>query len=208
MSLEQVAPRLTDLARRLIIIARRRYLDRPSAPACAKQGSAPGRHPPMSKPKRTTAALRSLAALAPCAALAGLLMVACNVATGADDILLSDDDFGSTASGGVGGATSATSAEAAASSNGSAASSSSASASNASSTVASSTVASSSSGSNCMYPSGPYGVKEGDTVPSTLTWQGYRPGDSSPSTISIEEFFDCDGTKGINALMVETSQYG
>lgn len=146
--------------------------------------------------------------------MSGFLLLACNAVTGADGILLSDDDFNDTSSGGVGGsastgpttgpnsgATTNSTTTAGATTNTSTASST-ATASNTSST------ASSSSSSSCQYPAGPYGVKQGDTVPPTLSWEGYRPGDSSPSTFDIEEFFDCDGTKGINALMIETSQYG
>ncbi len=58
----------------------------------------------------------------------------------------------------------------------------------------------------CAYPEGPYGVEKGDVVPPDLEWQGYRPGDSEPSTISIREMYDCDGNKGINALLVSTSK--
>jgi len=60
----------------------------------------------------------------------------------------------------------------------------------------------------CQYPAGPYGVGQGQTVPPSLSWQGYAPGASSPSTISIQEFFDCDGAKGIHAVLFDTSQYG
>ena len=68
---------------------------------------------------------------------------------------------------------------------------------------------SSGSGSNpCQYPAGPYGVGQGQTVPPSLSWQGYAPGASSPSTLSIQEFFDCDGAKGIHAILFDTSQYG
>ena len=37
------------------------------------------------------------------AAMSGFLLIACNAVTGADGILLSDDDFNDTSSGGVGG---------------------------------------------------------------------------------------------------------
>jgi hypothetical protein len=60
----------------------------------------------------------------------------------------------------------------------------------------------------CDYPDGPYGVGEGQIVPPTLTWQGFAPGASSPTTIAITDFFDCDGSRGINALYFDTSQFG
>jgi len=43
----------------------------------------------------------------------------------------------------------------------------------------------------------------------SLSWQGYGEGPANQvTTISIQDYFDCDGSKGIHALMVETSQYG
>jgi len=52
-------------------------------------------------------------------------------------------------------------------------------------------------------------VSTGSTLAPSLSWQGYDEGPATQATtISIEAYFDCDGTKGINALMVETSQYG
>ena len=59
-----------------------------------------------------------------------------------------------------------------------------------------------------MYPAGPYGVAQGQTVPETIQWTGTLAGDSGPSTFKLSDFFDCDGTKGIDAILVETSQYG
>jgi len=60
----------------------------------------------------------------------------------------------------------------------------------------------------CEYPAGPYGVGQGQTVPPNLTWQGYAPNSNSVSTIKIEDFFDCDGTRGIDAVLFDTSQFG
>jgi len=76
---------------------------------------------------------------------------------------------------------------------------------------ASSAVASSSAGpTNCQYPSGPYGLGYGDIVSPSLSWQGYAPGasQSQSATFTMEQFHDCDGTLGINALAIETSQFG
>ncbi len=60
----------------------------------------------------------------------------------------------------------------------------------------------------CEYPPGPYGVGMNETVPPTLSWQGYAPGAASPSTITIEQLYDCDGSRGIHALYFDTSQFG
>jgi hypothetical protein len=45
----------------------------------------------------------------------------------------------------------------------------------------------------------------GSVVDPTLQWQGYAPGSSSVSTIKITDFFDCDGSKKINALVLDAS---
>jgi hypothetical protein len=60
----------------------------------------------------------------------------------------------------------------------------------------------------CQYPAGPYGVALGQTVPPTISWQGYAPGQSQATNISIQDLFDCDGRFGIHAIMIDTSQYG
>src|SRR5215472_16178311 len=57
----------------------------------------------------------------------------------------------------------------------------------------------------CPYPAGPYGTTVGSTLPPTLVWQGYAPGASAASTIRVTDFYDCDGSKGINALLMDTS---
>ncbi len=45
----------------------------------------------------------------------------------------------------------------------------------------------------------------GDVLDPSLQWQGYAPGASTVSTIKITDFFDCDGTKGVNALLLDAS---
>jgi hypothetical protein len=60
----------------------------------------------------------------------------------------------------------------------------------------------------CIYPSGPYDVEQGGIVPGSLTYQGYVPDSTTVSTISIQDFFDCDGTHGIDAVLIDTSQFG
>lgn len=59
--------------------------------------------------------------------------------------------------------------------------------------------------SKCTYPAGPYGSKLGQVLDPTLQWQGYAPGASSPSTLKMTDLYDCDGSKGINALVFDTA---
>ncbi len=60
----------------------------------------------------------------------------------------------------------------------------------------------------CTYPEAPvdgYGKEIGDTVSNTYTWEGYAEGTTDAeqtTTISIKSYHDCDGSKGINALMI------
>jgi hypothetical protein len=57
--------------------------------------------------------------------------------------------------------------------------------------------------SGCVYPAGPYGTAVGKVIDPSLTWQGYVPGATTVSTIKITDFYDCDGSKGINALVLD-----
>jgi hypothetical protein len=57
----------------------------------------------------------------------------------------------------------------------------------------------------CPYPAGPYGVAVGDVLDPSLSWQAYAPGATAASTLSISDLYDCDGKKGINALVFDTS---
>lgn len=59
--------------------------------------------------------------------------------------------------------------------------------------------------STCVYPSSPYGKSEGKTVSSAMKWQGYTEGATEPGTVSIADYYDCDGSKGINAVLLDTS---
>ena len=60
----------------------------------------------------------------------------------------------------------------------------------------------------CDYPAGPYGVEVGDTLPQALAWQGIVAGGDSITTIAVDSLFDCDGTRGIRAVLIDSSQYG
>ena len=67
----------------------------------------------------------------------------------------------------------------------------------------------------CAYPKGT-GVAQGDIVrlkdyqnPSGLmAWEGYGPNGIEPETFYISDFLDCDGSRGIHAVFITTSQYG
>jgi hypothetical protein len=70
--------------------------------------------------------------------------------------------------------------------------------------------ASSSSGmaTKCTYPTAGLGFGQGDVVPPNLTWKGYADGStvtSAPTTVAFDDDYDCDGSKGINAILVDTS---
>jgi len=61
---------------------------------------------------------------------------------------------------------------------------------------------------SCNWPTENLGVAPGQHVPSNLAWQGFGPGEDQERNISIEEFFDCDGSRGVHAVLLVTSQYG
>ena len=60
-------------------------------------------------------------------------------------------------------------------------------------------------GSACVYPSGETGVLEGMLVDGSLSWQGFPAGASSPTTVAATDFFDCDGSRGVDAILVVQS---
>lgn len=45
----------------------------------------------------------------------------------------------------------------------------------------------------------------GDVVDPSLTWQGYLNDSGQPSTIAVTDYLDCDGTHGVNALLLDES---
>jgi len=55
---------------------------------------------------------------------------------------------------------------------------------------------------SCTYPSGAYGVQLGAIANPSLSWQGYPDNRTDPASIEVGSYLDCDGTKGINALLV------
>ncbi len=60
--------------------------------------------------------------------------------------------------------------------------------------------------SECEYPSGPYGLQPGQRLDPSITWQGYRANSSSVETLSIEDLYDCDGSKNVNAVLIVGAQ--
>lgn len=57
----------------------------------------------------------------------------------------------------------------------------------------------------CEYPeAAEYGYKVGDIVPPTLSWVGTTES-GEVTRISIRDYMDCDGSRGINALLVDQS---
>jgi thiol-disulfide isomerase/thioredoxin len=56
----------------------------------------------------------------------------------------------------------------------------------------------------CAYPEGPYGFGVGKVLPDGLTWSGLGAG-GQPVTYHSSDFLDCDGTKGINAILFDSS---
>ncbi len=57
----------------------------------------------------------------------------------------------------------------------------------------------------CVYPKGPYGVTVGKVLDPSLQWDGFPPKATAASTVKITDLYDCDGSKGINALIVDSS---
>lgn len=55
---------------------------------------------------------------------------------------------------------------------------------------------------------GQAGVATGNVIPIGHNWEGFRPFENTPSTINVAELFDCDGSRGIDAIVFDTSQYG
>lgn len=72
-------------------------------------------------------------------------------------------------------------------------------------TSTSSTTTTTQSPVDCQYPDGGYGINAGSIVNGNLAWQGYSEGSSQLGSVSIQDYFDCDGSKGINALLIDSS---
>ncbi len=55
------------------------------------------------------------------------------------------------------------------------------------------------------YPEGPYGTSVGQIVNPGLSWKGYLPNETTVSTIAPSDLYDCDGSKGIDAILFDVS---
>jgi hypothetical protein len=60
-------------------------------------------------------------------------------------------------------------------------------------------------GSKCPYPAGPYGVDVTNVLDPTIQWDAYLPGATAPTTLKMTDLYDCDGSKGINAIVFDSS---
>ena len=64
---------------------------------------------------------------------------------------------------------------------------------------------------SCTYPTatGSPGVGVGQVVPQFTTLSnGFMPGSTAPESFEFASAFDCDGSKVVHAIAVDTSQYG
>lgn len=57
----------------------------------------------------------------------------------------------------------------------------------------------------CTYPKGPYSVGLNGVINPNFQWQGYAPNDTSVTALKMSDLFDCDGSKGIDAIMIDVS---
>jgi hypothetical protein len=54
----------------------------------------------------------------------------------------------------------------------------------------------------CAYPGGPYGVTPGSIANASFTWQGFTPGSQGAGVFGPTDLFDCDGSRGIHAVLI------
>ena len=165
-------------------------------------------------------------ALGTLAVLSAISVAACNSITGADGLIIvgngddqsgetDDDDDGSsgetspgtgagttTGTGGTGGhpATTTTTDSTTTTS-----SSSTTTTTTTDSTTTTTTTTSTPVVTDCEYPAGPTGIDVGDVVSGNLAWQGYAEGAAQSGSVSIQDYLDCDGSKGIHALLIVNS---
>jgi len=60
----------------------------------------------------------------------------------------------------------------------------------------------------CAWPSGTVGLNNGEMMEEGLRWSGFAGGEPTVfREVAVEEFYDCDGTHGIDALLFTTSKY-
>jgi hypothetical protein len=57
----------------------------------------------------------------------------------------------------------------------------------------------------CKYPTAGFAPKPGGVIPNAK-WQGFvNENEDAPTTVALGDYLDCDGSKGINALLVDVS---
>jgi hypothetical protein len=56
----------------------------------------------------------------------------------------------------------------------------------------------------CVPPAGPYGTRQGSVLDPSMAWQGVAAGGAT-TTIKLSDYYDCDGTRGVNALLIDVS---
>jgi len=61
------------------------------------------------------------------------------------------------------------------------------------------------SGTACTLPSGPYGTNAGDVIDPNLEWQGYVNDSGQTTTVHLRDYYDCDGSRGVRALVIDES---
>ena len=62
---------------------------------------------------------------------------------------------------------------------------------------------------SCAYPTtGDFGVAVNQIVPVDRQWHGFAAETSTAWEINISDYYDCDGSRGIDAIIIDTSQYG
>jgi hypothetical protein len=55
----------------------------------------------------------------------------------------------------------------------------------------------------CTLPTGPYGTGVGDVVDPDLAWQGYVNDSGQATTVHMRDYYDCNGTRGVRALVID-----
>jgi hypothetical protein len=60
---------------------------------------------------------------------------------------------------------------------------------------------------DCTWPSGWTGVTPGATLSEWLAWQGYAAYSNAAGIVAVSDYYDCDGSRGINALLFVSSSW-
>jgi hypothetical protein len=60
-------------------------------------------------------------------------------------------------------------------------------------------------GAPCTPPAGPYGTSVGDVVDPSLAWQGYVDDSGQTTTVRLRDYYDCNGSRGVRALVIDES---